>query len=427
MQTVVFEVDNIDDLVRLCSDTNMSKFTTEENNIIANMFKNTSSADPNFNLIIRLTKDLDLNYTDYWNKPEGSVFIALNRTNKIISKGGSDYNVNVNKCIDGGVYNDNDEVISKHSITNIYLRSGSIFIKKPFAEDSSSMASAMSQTQPFLKNIDIELVSNSGIIFFHCPDNYNTNSVKSRSNRIFSNVCFNVKAYNMVNPLFVMKRGYDYNETSNPPVSLIQFENCVFNIYIAVINDVDITKNCIFYILANSSTVQSINFYSCIFRIRNASNKTYALTYDARISGAVILTAKFDTCALFIQDIGNQKPTYQDFNRVILLKVNPLSLNNANNAFKFVNYYMAAFGDVSSNEKTQIILVEYGNGFAGLSTYAANCSSSFYDKDKVKVFYWTPSRSMEEVDTVWLKSLTTSECKNPLKLSEIGYIFCEET
>ena len=146
-----------------------------------------------------------------------------------------------------------------------------------------------------------------------------------------------------------------------------------------------------------------------------------------------MLVLKMDNCAIFLQDIGAEKPPYQDgdspaqtFGKVCILRVNPVSISTSANCFKFVNSYIAAFGDISATDKAQVLLVGYGPNFGELATYATNCSSSFYDKDKVKVLYWANS-SLQEVDQVWLRPLTTTECKDTNKLSEIGYIFCEET
>lgn len=424
MYTIVFEVDNFADLVRLASDTNMSKLTTEEFNAVKTAFANTF--DTHLQLDIRLTRNFDLNYSDYWNKPEGSTFINMNRSRKTINyPGGGDYSVYLYKCIDGGIYNGNNEVIGKHSITNIYLRQGSVFMNIPYVENDPINVS------PAMKNIDIEVVSNSGYVVYNA--NGEGSASNKKDNRIFHNVCFNIKAYNLTKPLFYMKRTNGYSETGSP-YGLIQFENCVFNIYIAVINDTDNTKNNIISVDSTAGYSGAINFYSCIFRIRNASNRVYSIVYDIKYqSNSPMLAFKMDNCAIFLQDIGVEKPPYQNedspaqtFGKVCILRVNPNAISTNANCFKFVNSYIAAFGDVSATDKVQVLLVGYGPNFVGLSTYATNCSSSFYDKDKLKVLYWADG-SLQEVDQVWLRPLTTAECKDTNKLSEIGYIFCEET
>ena len=427
MQTIVFEVDNLADLVRLALDTTMSSFTTQELNAVKAAFNNTSPADPHFQLDIRLTRNFDLNYSDYWNKPEGSIFINMNRSVKTLTySGGFDYSVTIYKCIDGGIYDSNNEVIGKHSITNIYLRKGSIFMNIPFAANQPINIS------PAMKNIDIEVVSNSGYIVYNIG---NGGTSYFKDNRIFHNVCFNIKAYNLVNPLFYMRRAYSYAETgSGAPYGLIQFENCVFNIYIAVINNTDDTKNNIITVDTTSGASGIVNFYSCIFRIRNASNKVYSIVCDTKTNSAPMLVLKMDNCAVFLQDIGVGKPPYQDgdspaqtFGKVCILRVNSNNININADCFKFVNSYIAAFGDILAAEKAQVLLVGYGIAYNGLTTYATNCSSSFYDKNKVKVLYWVGGSYPQEVDQVWLRALTTTECKDTNKLSEIGYIFCEET
>ena len=423
MHTIVFEVDNFADLVRLASDTNMSNLTTQEYNAVKTAFANTF--DTHIQLDIRLTRNFDLNYSDYWNKPEGSTFINMKRSRKTINyPGGGDYAVNLYKCIDGGIYNSNNEVIGKHSITNIYLRQGSVFLNIEYAGNDPINVS------PAMKNIDIEVVSNSGYVVYNSGDS----SQSKKDNRIFHNVCFNIKAYNLTKPLFYLKRAYNYAETGSP-YGLIQFENCVFNIYIAVINNTDDTKNNIITVDSTENYSGTINFYSCIFRIRNASNKVYSIVYDIKYgNNSPMLVLKMDNCAIFLQDIGAEKPPYQNedspaatFGKVCILRVNARTINTGSNCFKFVNSYIAAFGDVSATDKVQVLLVGYGIAWNGLTTYAANCSSSFYDSDKVKVLYWVGGSYPQEVDQVWLRPLTTAECKDTNKLSEIGYIFCEET
>jgi hypothetical protein len=440
----VIETDTIEDFFRLVNCTTEQFETvltsTEQNYIKSYNEKNVVENSISLNqLTIRTRIDLDLNNSEYWNKPSGSIFLNINHLTFNVSGAYPQYRWFF-KCLDGGIYDQNGNLTGVHTISNIYLRPDSIFLQVNTWNADPHISYA--QCYQVMKNMKLEILTNSGYVAYQ-PDG------QRKKTDGFTNVTFNIKSYNLTNPLFsFVSHHYDneYFVDETKYYGYTQFENCVINIYLSSINNINDRKNAIFVSRPSSFTTSGMfNFYSCIFRIRNATDKVYAIIAHDTTSAIKPPLLKMDNCALFFNDVGATKPSYPasrgkvtEFVKVALVRTAnaQVSESDQQNRIKLINTYFAAFGDVKSNEKVQIYIMcnDAGPNIYPISddNLALNCSSCFYDSEKVLLKNRKTNPATYEpgdlnINAVWMVPLTTTQCKDPNKLSDIGYIFCEET
>ena len=282
--------------------------------------------------------------------------------------------------INGGytVTEDGKEVSKRHILSNIYVQPNKIFIKNSAGCNRE------------IKNLEFEVILNNAM-FYDAYNKANNGSVTK-----FINCVFNIRVYNLgSNPVFRLGR---YTEDD--------FINCVFNIYIT--NAADI-KPCIFKATDNAGHIFDYYlFESCIFKIRNSSKMFYCI-FNADQTDAPYL----DNCAIFLNDI-NGHPSY-DSGYVSGHGWNSLGINGNNKSLKMNNSYIASFGQ-SDGTKIRICVGDNRNSLP--------YSSCFCDSDKINPV--VHSGGYSTFDTNVISRLTTEQCKTPSKLSEIGYIFCEE-
>lgn len=314
---------------------------------------------------INITADLDFNEDPYYRQTEN--FATLN-----IVTGGS-------KTING----------NGHTLSNIYIRPQKCFIVGNLTTSNSSCLISFN-------DLKFEFITNdSTLIYFEQNKEYTLS---------FNNCEFNCRSYSIGNS----------GDTAYPPIlkvkgdsgnyiQRLQCTNCVFNIYMTTASS---NQSCLLYSYADNGTAVAdrTRFESCIFKIRNATDKRVVIV-NCRDTQTT-----FSNCAIFYNDVGNVKPTYE------ISKVNYVS---AGGAATFANSYVAAFGDVPSDEKPIFL---FGERYNGSGSYYI--TTSFYDKDKI-IMGWKASFPIENYAN-GMKGLTTTECKSSSKLSEIGYIFCEE-
>lgn len=291
---------------------------------------------------------------------------------------------------------------NNHTLSNIYIRPQKCFIKGDITHNYGNSVT--------FNNLKFEFITNnSTLIHFKNNKAYTLN---------FNNCEFNCRAYSLGNT------GDDYPPIMNVTgvgagvgdnyTQQLKCTNCVFNIYIST----SFGNN--YCILRsendnpNEYTADLTRFESCIFKIRNGSDKRLTIIKCKAIKTTI------SNSAIFYNDVGNVKPTYEENSTSTLGKI------DTDSSCTFANSYIAAFGDVPSDEKPIFLFVE-----RNADDYASYITTSFYDKNKIKMGlncyrgYWNIRFPIEDYAN-GMKGLTTTECKSSSKLSEIGYIFCEE-
>lgn len=297
---------------------------------------------------VTLTADIDFNNSPYynWNSDFISLYTSAAFSGKVVT-------------IDG----------DGHKLTNIYCKSGNKVLYLGIFSGTIN-----------IKNLTIEAITTNGTVALII---YPTN---------FENVTFNIKAYNEDNGLFILSMA-----------NKINFTNCIFNIYLTNTSN---TSMILFRMESSGTSLNTKDFYSCIFKIRNATD-SYLCLFN--IPNGTYL----ENCAIFYNEVGTKTPDYTGsyYSKISLDDIAYL-----------INTYIAAFGTVTKKPK---IIITAGNN----TSYGVRVQSCFVDADKINPYVndynnpITPSSGTVEGVT----ALTTEQCKDKDKLSEIGYIFAEET
>ena len=306
-----------------------------------------------------------------------------------------------------GSWEDSQGNTKNRTISNIFIYPDkSLF----YSDSSNSNINSLN-----CKNLTFEVISNSGMI------------VNSYQKCTFENCIFNVRLYSLKYSQF-----YNYYTGDNRVDGLLSFKNCVFNFYITTCISNDIA---LFNAQPNGpgQTVYSVIIKSCIFKIRNATNKFITLV-DSRYGSYYYLPSKIYNSAIFYNDVGTVQPPYSKTKETgTMRKCHSITgRNNADIPNKIMNTYISSFDyyPLPAGFVKPIILA-----FNYYSTTPHNLlipdviSTSFYDGSKIDAYMNdVSSNSIQPVDnyTGCLTKLTTAQCKDPAKLSEIGYLFSEE-
>ena len=260
------------------------------------------------------------------------------------------------------------------------------------------------------KNLTFEVVSNAGAI------------LSTDQKCTFENCIFNVRLYSH-------KYNQFYGETTDRVSGFLQFKNCVFNFYISSCKSNDIA---LFNIsIGNSgSTVYPIIIKSCIFKIRNASDKFITLVSGA--GGGYKVPSKIYNSAIFYNDVGAVQPPYSTTkdNGGYISNCNHITNSTNVIADRIMNTYIASFDyyPLPAGFVKPIIIAFNYNDSSG-TKIPDIINTSFYDGSKIDVRMNKGGYTIDPIDnyTGFCTKLTTEQCKDPAKLSEIGYMFSEET
>jgi hypothetical protein len=318
-------------------------------------------------ITINILNDLDFNDSNYYER-DADFFIT----------GYSSNSHSIDLTIEG----------NGHTISNIYLYPGRRLLLKRYGVLTIS-------------NLTFEVISNNSTIFY---------SGSSYDTANFINVVFNVKLYS-----FYTNNLFDFDGSGGTS----RFERCVFNLYFNHFSTSyssttpTISQSNIFYLYRNNNYSKSCTFQACIIRIRNRTSTKLKKIFGVDSSGTNL---KLDNCAIFYNDVGPVKPSYDDsVNNIVLFASNSSQDQNT----KFYNSYIAAFGTVASVDKPHIVYMTN----CSQSNIIATMLTSFYDTSKIKIDSYYSGSAFDIPAT----GLTTAQCKDGDTLSAIGYIFCEET
>ena len=327
-------------------------------------FKLTSYEEDN---IIEILDDIDLNQSPFYFMPNSNFF-------EISTTFPSKYYCNL-------IINGNG-----HTISNAYIYpSYSLFYI------GSEVANLT------LNDLKIEAITNDSRVLH----------IGYKKSFSINNCVFNVKCYTLAN------NATDYTDIypiylSSKEGNIQYFTNCIFNFYVA--SSGSSSHGILIYCSRPYSYTNSPKYYfeACIFKIRNFANNNLYLFGDR----SVIL----DNCAIFYNYVGKNNSPSNLYIRY----------DNNGDPTKIQNTYFTSFG-TATNSKPIIYVVSVSNADENPNKYIL---TSFYDSDKVncKGYYYGGSwgwATLGAADNCY--PLTTAQCKDPNKLSEIGYIFAEET
>lgn len=306
------------------------------------------------NTSIRLTADIDFNNSPYynWNSDFLNVYSTISMYGWIIT-------------IDG----------DNHKLTNIYCKS-----------DKSVLVLGINNGTINIKNLTIEAITTNGTVA----------DIKFTTN--FENVTFNIKAYNV-----------DSRHLFNMPQAWrITFTNCIFNLYLTNTTNASMS---LFFCYNRDSSYSNIfdEFYSCIFKLRNATDKiVYIFDMTTGLFGRD--ACYLENCAIFYNDVGSKTLDYESYTHKISSGDYPT----------LINTYIASFGTVN---KKPMLTIHNENSDNPNHTV----QSCFVDSDKIKPVVSSNILTPSSGTVGGVTALTTAQCKDRNKLSEIGYIFAEET
>lgn len=357
---------------------------------------------------IEIDADLDFNNSDYY-RYDGDFFTIPNNNQNITFNGNG------------------------HTLSNIYLYPNRSFIIDNITNDVTVQ----------FNNLKIEAITNNALIF---------NSVSGNTTPLVRfNLCtFNVKVYSAVNPLLNI-----ITKIRGEASELYGFTNCIFNLYLAGIS-VDQSGDS----MGSSTTPRDEFFWNiirfehsnynynfngscivsgCMFNIRNITTKFIMLVRpNNRSNNAKVI---FDNNAIFYSDIGLEQPPYYDFldgsTRYYAMRQHKIMAANTMDSTMVQNCYIAQF-DQYKNLNPDFVkpIFEIFNGSTGTNEagVTAKVTTSFYNKDSINAFqlynfrvssgYLYGSKVTDLNGT--LAALTTEQCKDPVMLGAVGYIFAQE-
>lgn len=336
---------------------------------------------------IKVIGDIDFNsgpYSDW----ENNFFVAPRS-----SSSSSTYTTTLD-----GSWEDSQGNTQNRTISNIFLYPNTCLFYS-----GSSLCNAL-----ICKNLTFEIVSNAGAM---C-----TVSRKCT----FENCIFNVRLYSHRYIQF-------YGSMDGRTNGFLSFKNCVFNFYITSCIENEIA---LFKATTNVSGVSEsypVIIKSCIFMIRNATDKFITLVDNY----GTLLPAKIYNSAIFYNDVGTVQPQYsttKDGN-YRMRNCHHITSPTNSNLDKIMNTYISSFDYYPLPTGFVKPIIAAFNYRDGSITIPDIVSTSFYDGSKIEVYMNDTYGSTAPVDnyTGCLTKLTTEQCKDPAKLSEIGYMFSEET
>jgi hypothetical protein len=317
---------------------------------------------------VEIMNDIDFNNSPYYFMPNSN-FINL-----------ASYSRSYDRTING----------NGHTLSNIYVYPGYSFI-------ANSSARGLK-----INDLTIEAILNDASLI---------KISTSTSDAIEMTDCvFNVRCYNLgktsANKPFIALDSSDYG---------VKIINCVFNFYISS------AGSNVIELLDVRNTLSSIHiglYESCIFKIRNATNSDIYMFNCQEGSGSdTTYGLLLDNSAIFYNDVGSTqggevKLTTSNYKRV-----------------RLSNSYVASFGSLKEGFTKPVFWVSNSTA-TGKNAFRDFLYNSFYDKDKItlKAHYYSGTYWQEATLTTEdnCADLTTAQCKDPDKLTEIGYIFSSE-
>jgi hypothetical protein len=300
-----------------------------------------------------------------------------------------------------GSWEDSQGNTQNRTISNIFL-----YPDKSLFYSSSSRSNILNCT-----NLTFEVVSNGGRM------------CNLRKNCTFENCIFNVRLYSHKHVQFYGDMGSDRID------GFLSFKNCVFNFYITtcIVNNIPLFRA---KVTTSGSNKYPAIIKSCIFKIRNATDKFITLVDNDGSS----LSAKIYNSAIFYNDVGAVQPPYSATKidkYYYMSNCHSISSLGRKNEDKIMNTYISSFDyyPLPTGFMKPIILAFNYN--SNSSTNIPDIiSTSFYDGSKIDVYmyntYYDGAEALVDNYTGCLTKLTTAQCKDPAKLSEIGYLFSEE-
>ena len=340
---------------------------------------------------IKVIGDIDFNRGQYsdW---ENNFFIGID--NNMIG--------NITTTLDGS-WEDSQGNTQNRTISNIFL-----YPDKSLFYSGTSRSNILN-----CKNLTFEVVSNGGYMY------------NSYQKCTFENCIFNVRLYSHKHIQFYGYMG------SNRTGGFLSFKNCVFNFYITTCIENDIpwfrTK-----VTTSGSVIYPVIIKSCIFKIRNATDKFITLVENDGGS----CPAKIYNSAIFYNDVGAVQPPYsktKDGNNYMKNCHHIMFPESTTTDNKIMNTYISSFDYYplpTGFVKPIILAFNYNTsgGSSASSKIPIIVSTSFYDGSKIDVYMNDTYNNTAPLDnyTGCLTKLTTAQCKDPAKLSEIGYLFSEE-
>ena len=346
---------------------------------------------------IRLTTDIDMNNSPYYSL-DGNFF---NFGMAAFTPEGESTTTRKPLIIDG----------DGHTISNIYcFNRHTIF-------NIRQQWNGANADRIYLKNITIEAITNDAFMFWKAT-NYQDPGL------ICDSVIFNVKMYSLSygdtesggalidgRSCFVYFSGGDDGK--------LEFINCIFNLFIMstrLISDSLSSDGRIAVLFRGYgytqwiASSQGIHFNGCIFKIRNQTNKNiFIVSYEGGNQPSRFV---FRNCGVFYNEIG---PTQPKYGYIDMWNYESGFCRQGRGNCTIDNSFVAAFGSLKEGFTRPIFI------FSASASYTSN---SFYDKDKIR---GECNNTYDYNVSGTCAALTTEQCKDRDKLSEIGYIFCEES
>ena len=299
-----------------------------------------------------------------------------------------------------GSWEDSQGNTQNRTISNIFL-----YPDKSLFYSSSSRSNILN-----CKNLTFEVVSNGGRMY------------DSSQKCTFENCIFNVRLYSHKHIQFYGGMG------SNRIGGFLLFKNCVFNFYITTCIENNIPLFTAKATTSGSDTYPVI-IKSCIFKIRNATDKFITFVENSGNS----LPAKIYNSAIFYNDVGTVQPQYRIIKDSNYCMPNCHHITSPTKSIndKIMNTYISSFDYYplpTGFVKPIILAFNYRTSSDTSAAISDVISTSFYDGSKIDVYMNNTYDTTTPVSnyTGFLTKLTTAQCKNPAKLSEIGYLFSEE-
>lgn len=359
---------------------------------------------------IEIDADLDFNNSDYY-RYDGDFFTIPNNNQNITFNGNG------------------------HTLSNIYLYPNRSFIV--------SNINYTGVTVQF-NDLKIEAITNNALI-------YKSGSTAQDAPFVRFNSCtFNAKVYSAVNPLFFI-----VTRIRGDALELYGFTNCIFNLYLSGIS-VDQSGSSM-----GGGTTANNDFFWEIIRFRH-SNHYYSFEGSCIVSGCMFnirnITTKFimlvkpsdnpnnakiifDNNAIFYSDVGLEQPPYYDFldgsTAYYAMRQNKIMPSDTMASSMVQNCYITQFDQYKNlNPDFEKPIFEIFNGGTGTNAagVTAKITTSYYNKDSINAFqiynfrnssgYLYGSKVTDLNGT--LAALTTEECKDPVMLGAVGYIFAQE-
>lgn len=331
--------------------------------LVAALQRTISGSNP-ADATVEIMNDIDFNNSPYYFMPNSN-FITLT----------SDQYQNYVRTING----------NGHTLSNIYVYPGYSFIVNGNARGLK------------INDLTIEAILNDASLI----------KIGSTSNAIeMTNCVFNVRCYNLGKTYDIKPFVASDSSSSTSGAKII---NCVFNFYISSAGSYNValleTSNA-------SSTLYMVIYESCIFKIRNATNHDIYMfkCQDSSVNPGLLL----DNSAIFYNIVG-------------LTQGGECHLTIDCKA-RMSNSYVASFGSLEEGSTKPVFWV-CNSSETGEIAYRQYLYNSFYDKDKITVkamYYYSYWRETILTTDDNCANLTTAQCKDPDKLTEIGYIFSSE-